>query len=320
LHEQQRLGTWANTRTYSYPDGGLESVRVKTEEGQQPWRVGGSSMSRPTREVESVSVVEQEERREEYRRVYVERSKRRFRRKVRANGLDHLWTFTQAHTETSERLNVNSDIASHAGTHTQQEISCSTSCDTTYYTGAEESYARFYERRVRPFQRRLERAGISAYLMCAERQKSGWWHLHVAMRGFVPWEWLWHMWSPSGRAAWEAGGKQPGAGHDFVFVSGGKRGRQLSFHQLASYMGKYITKEASSAERRGHHLYWQGRGTRDPQHEDMWTGSIKTWLLLLYAKARNRMQIVCEEYEWHGERASACAMGPPAPPATAPAA
>lgn len=181
---------------------------------------------------------------------------------------------------------------------------------------AEEPLGAFYDRRVRPFQRRLERAGIKKYLMVAERQKNGRWHLHLASKGFVAHEHMWRLWSPEGFEAYEeAGGHGSGGGFDFVHVTSGPRGRQLSLHKVAGYLCKYMEKEALLEERRGHHLYWQGRGVHGPAIVDGWTRSPEEMLRILSEHVQRdvdggSMPGVVDYFFDGGDRPCVCGMSP----------
>jgi hypothetical protein len=104
------------------------------------------------------------------------------------------------------------------------------------------------------FRRRLSRLQDFHYVAVAERQKRGAWHLHIAVKGRQNYRVL--------RSVW---GRVVGCESVRVHVKNPFREKGLR-HKLASYIGKYITKdfaEHALNEKR----YWTSRGIPVPERQ-----------------------------------------------------
>ncbi|HTH58985.1 MAG TPA: hypothetical protein VL689_02380 [Paraburkholderia sp.] len=104
------------------------------------------------------------------------------------------------------------------------------------------------------FRRRLSKLQDFHYVAVAERQKRGAWHLHIAVKGRQNYRVL--------RSVW---GRVVGCESVRVHVKNPFREKGLR-HKLASYIGKYITKdfaEHALNEKR----YWTSRGIPVPARQ-----------------------------------------------------
>ncbi|WP_454874790.1 rolling circle replication-associated protein [Paraburkholderia xenovorans] len=106
------------------------------------------------------------------------------------------------------------------------------------------------------FRRRLSKIQDFHYVAVAERQKRGAWHLHIAVKGRQNYRVL--------RSVW---GRVIGCENVRVHVRNPFKEKGLR-HKLASYIGKYITKEFgehSLNEKR----YWTSKGVAVPERQSI---------------------------------------------------
>jgi hypothetical protein len=105
-------------------------------------------------------------------------------------------------------------------------------------------------------RRRLGRVQAFQYVAVAERQKRGAWHLHVAVKGRQNYRVLRSIWRSI-------------VGHDNGNIDVRNPFREKGLrHKLASYIGKYITKdfaEHALNEKR----YWTSRGVVVPEQDSI---------------------------------------------------
>lgn len=109
------------------------------------------------------------------------------------------------------------------------------------------------------FRRRMQKAGmLENYVAVPERQERGAWHVHIALKGWLPVDEV--------RAHWHAV-----VGEGNIDIARSRRGR-MDAKRIAGYLAKYIGK-AFDEVCDGRARYWGSRGLPAPECSEHWVTS-----------------------------------------------